>query len=768
MEEQDLKNRALLIASKNGDISQVNKLLDVNADVNTYDADNTTPLYYAIRNGHLNVARTLLSKKHTLKTLNLLRKTTHSYSSGREYTQLAGREYTQPVLILAIQNGYLDIAKLLLKLGVDPNLRGIDIVTWGTWQTKHVHEGRWERYRVYRRETYKGNTALMEASELLISKDEEHNLTEVLKLLVKNGADLTATNDHYYNHGYTAFMLASKTGNLPAVKFFIKEAKLNGDKEMHGWTALMEAIDKEHPHIVEFLLMNGANVNASGKKGTPLMIAVSKYNSDPKIVKLLMRWGADPNIRQKKLDITSLGFEGLGSTPLFYAYHNRKFNIIKEMIDGNLDLESSLNGETLLTTAVKSYNDDSIKIAKLLVNSGADFNAPNMNGYTPFVLASEKGSLELIELMKKKGADVNARDEWGNTALIMASMNGHLSVVKFLLNDGADVNAANREGYTALMLASERGHFIIVDLLIDAGADVNAKNIFGYTALMYASREGEYEVVSTLIRTPLIDLKAANQWKETSLILAEKKGHSDIVELLMEPFRMEGRKQMKKRFTITKREYKTIIQIGKRFIDFYKRCCDNVVLSSLQKRVVFFEILDMFSKFALGSYPIDADVPEIFEIKCLKIAYIGFVFSEALEGEKARQKTDDYIREQCKKIKSLTDDEIEIFIDFLKTRSWKFEEDEDVYAMCEYILSVSQRIETKRMIRIMEFLEAENAHSMIEKMENLLKEIPECLEQFKTLFDRAEESWKKLQEHKKIRQIEEDRKMAALLQGTPR
>jgi hypothetical protein len=227
---------------------------------------------------------------------------------------------------------------------------------------------------------------------------------------------------------------------------------------------------------------------------------------------------------------------------------------------------------------------------------------------------------------------------------------------------------------------------------------------------------------------------------------------------------MEGRKQMKKRFTITKREYKTIIQIGKRFIDFYKRCCDNVVLSSLQKRVVFFEILDMFSKFALGSYPIDADVPEIFEIKCLKIAYIGFVFSEALEGEKARQKTDDYIREQCKKIKSLTDDEIEIFIDFLKTRSWKFEEDEDVYAMCEYILSVSQRIETKRMIRIMEFLEAENAHSMIEKMENLLKEIPECLEQFKTLFDRAEESWKKLQEHKKLRQIEEDRKMAALLQ----
>jgi serine/threonine-protein phosphatase 6 regulatory ankyrin repeat subunit B len=502
MEEQDLKNRALLIASINGDISQVNKLLDVNADVNTYDADNTTPLYHAILNGHLNVARTLLSsKKHTLKTLNLLRKTFRSYSPGREYTQPDRREYTQPVLILAIQNGYLDIAKLLLKLGVDPNLRGIDIVTWGTWQTKHVHEGRWERYRVYRRETYKGNTALMEASELLISKDEEHNLTEVLKLLVKNGADLTATNDHYYNHGYTAFMLASKTGNLPAVKFFIKEAKLNGDKEMHGWTALMEAIDKEHPHIVEFLLMNGANVNASGKKGTPLMIAVSKYNSDPKIVKLLMRWGADPNIRQK----------------------NRKFNIIKEMIDGNLDLESSLNGETLLTTAVKSYNDDSIKIAKLLVNSGADFNAPNMNGYTPFVLASEKGSLELIELMKKKGADVNARDEWGNTALIMASMNGHLSVVKFLLNDGADVNAANREGYTALMLASERGHFIIVDLLIDAGADVNAKNIFGYTALMYASREGEYEVVSTLIRTPLIDLKAANQWKETSLILAEKK-----------------------------------------------------------------------------------------------------------------------------------------------------------------------------------------------------------------------------------------------------
>ena len=88
------------------------------------------------------------------------------------------------------------------------------------------------------------------------------------------------------------------------------------------------------------------------------------------------------------------------------------------------------------------------------------------------------------------------------TALGLAAKLGRSRIVTALLRrHGAPVNArAEHSGYTALSLAAHGGHALIVKQLLDAGAD------------------------------PL----AMNRWNETSLRVAEKRGHTVVVRLLQE------------------------------------------------------------------------------------------------------------------------------------------------------------------------------------------------------------------------------------------
>ena len=137
-------------------------------------------------------------------------------------------------------------------------------------------------------------------------------------------------------------------------------------------------------------------------------------------------------------------------------------------------------------------------LVKKKIESGADVNVKNNNGYTPLFLASEKGYTEIVKLLLEYGADVNVKTNYENTPLYCASINGHTEIVKLLLDRGADVNVKNNNGYTPLLCASSNGHTEIVKLLLEHGADVNVKNNNGGTPLYWASSRGYTEVVTLL------------------------------------------------------------------------------------------------------------------------------------------------------------------------------------------------------------------------------------------------------------------------------
>jgi len=75
---------------------------------------------------------------------------------------------------------------------------------------------------------------------------------------------------------------------------------------------------------------------------------------------------------------------------------------------------------------------NSVEVARLLVEAGADVNATAAGGYTPLHLAASNGNREMVVLLLGSGADPNARCDQDKTPADYARERGHAEVVALL------------------------------------------------------------------------------------------------------------------------------------------------------------------------------------------------------------------------------------------------------------------------------------------------------------------------------------------------
>ena len=125
-------------------------------------------------------------------------------------------------------------------------------------------------------------------------------------------------------------------------------------------------------------------------------------------------------------------------------------------------------------------------IATLLIERGADLNKTNTAGDSPLDLAARNGDLEMVKLLVNHGAriekpisgDIEHSRVDRNNPIHKASLNGHLEVVKYLIEKGAKINdPTHEEMYVSpLHEAVKGGNFDVVKYLVDNGADINATN----------------------------------------------------------------------------------------------------------------------------------------------------------------------------------------------------------------------------------------------------------------------------------------------------
>jgi ankyrin repeat protein len=141
-----------------------------------------------------------------------------------------------------------------------------------------------------------GRSSLMEASS--------NGHFDIVKLLLDRGATI----DDKDNAGFNSLMLASQRGHLAIVELLLDHgANINFTCNIR-MTALMRASYVRHLATVKLLLDRGANIEAKDRYGdTSLHYACKSGQSNMPVIKLLLSYGADPNIKnndgKKPIDV---------------------------------------------------------------------------------------------------------------------------------------------------------------------------------------------------------------------------------------------------------------------------------------------------------------------------------------------------------------------------------------------------------------------------------------------------------------------------------
>lgn len=116
----------------------------------------------------------------------------------------------------------------------------------------------------------------------------------------------------------------------------------------------------------------------------------------------------------------------------------------------------------------------------------------------PLVKAAKRGDLRTLKNAIESGADLNGEDSQGWTPLFHAAHRGWTEGLKAIIDAGADVNHGKEHGFTALFSAVSSGRIEIVQMLLDAGAQV--RDMGGITLTGYARGTGRPEIVALIER----------------------------------------------------------------------------------------------------------------------------------------------------------------------------------------------------------------------------------------------------------------------------
>jgi hypothetical protein len=122
---------------------------------------------------------------------------------------------------------------------------------------------------------------------------------------------------------------------------------------------------------------------------------------------------------------------------------------------------------------------DLVKLIKFLIEEGADVNAVDCLGFTPFINCATGGESELCKMLVDRGAVPSTERNDGTTALHAAAQMGYIVVCRYLVEDcGLDINAECRDEKgrprTPLCIAASNGNVDACRYLLEKGAKVDS------------------------------------------------------------------------------------------------------------------------------------------------------------------------------------------------------------------------------------------------------------------------------------------------------
>ncbi|XP_066481517.1 ankyrin repeat and SAM domain-containing protein 6 [Tiliqua scincoides] len=298
----------LMQAARFGHLTVAHILLENGADLNAQNKLGASVLTMACRGGHISVVKLLLESGAYVDNYDHL-------SSSLDYSKEELPAITP--LMAAVQHGHDAVVHLLLDWGADCNYT-VKTMGWTPLMLAAVSGRVSLAQQLMNKGAYPDQLNVLHKTPYEISVDFKHEdmknylepLTTVrpqadkqkrqpdvfhaLKMgnfqLVKEITDEDAAQVNVFNDdGASPLMIAAVTGQLSLVQLLVsRNAAIDKQDNVHGWTALMQATYHGNKEVVKYLLHQGADVNLRAKNGYTAFDLIMLLNDpDAELVRLL-------------------------------------------------------------------------------------------------------------------------------------------------------------------------------------------------------------------------------------------------------------------------------------------------------------------------------------------------------------------------------------------------------------------------------------------------------------------------------------------------
>lgn len=404
----------------------------------------------------------------------------------------------------ALHFGQLEIARLLLKAGADPN-RSLPDGGW-TPLVRAAQAGHQDKVRLLCRCGADINSISTEKGYSALRWALAHKHTKVAQQLIQYGADIeTKAVD-----GSTALISAAQNGDEAMVWALAQAGAKLDVQDDHGASALHYAAMWENKSIVWLLVMRGANLFLRDHQGLGVLDwAVQRGNFS--IVWLLVE--NSPGLSSTAPAVAS------GMNVLHRAANLGHEEIVRFLLSHGGPHPDEKDGEdmTPLHYAVAQGREG---VVRILAQHGVQLGIPGNGGMTPLVLASSQRNMGIMRTLLDHGASPDVQDKIGWTALHYAARPADVAFtegLELLLERSKKPDVRETDmGFTALHLAVQSGHAELVvlfkrregggnvtkgDELGEGGSvDVDVQDAEGRTALMLAAGQGNEVMTFHLAR----------------------------------------------------------------------------------------------------------------------------------------------------------------------------------------------------------------------------------------------------------------------------
>ncbi|KAK6293658.1 hypothetical protein J4Q44_G00359840 [Coregonus suidteri] len=179
--------------------------------------------------------------------------------------------------------------------------------------------------------------------------------------------------------------------------------------------------------------------------------------------------------------------------------------------------------------------NDEEDMTRVLESGTVSANVNDKHGFTPLMVAAQKGFARLVHKLVEHGADVNMKNGSGKDSLMLACFFGHLDIVKYLRRFGATWQSQDMGGCTPLHWAADGGHLAVIAYMIQDGCELDVRDtVSHWTPLMRVSAvSGNPAVASLLIRAGA-DVNTRDKDGKTPLMVAVLNNHEELVQLLLD------------------------------------------------------------------------------------------------------------------------------------------------------------------------------------------------------------------------------------------